>query len=196
MEVPEPAVDQDLVIAARLGDPAARETLGARASRDAYVFALQLTGDRDSARDLAQDAVLRFFRRLDSFDESRRIEPWLFQIVRNLVRDRARRRVHRRHVPLDEHLDDVDGRVPTHQPGPDPLLAVERTLLQERIWSAVRQLSDDHREIFVLRDHHQLSYREIATILSIPEGTVMSRLHAARKRLRSLLADDVDGTSP
>ncbi|MEM9033212.1 MAG: sigma-70 family RNA polymerase sigma factor [Actinomycetota bacterium] len=190
---PESREDSELVMSARAGEVEAREALGRKVSRDAYVFALQLTSDPDASQDIAQDAVLRFFRSLDSFDERRRIEPWLYQIVRNLVRDRGRRQVVRRYESLDEQLD--SGRPPAVaiDEAADPAVQADRARLRERIWRCVDQLSDDHREIFVLRDHHQLSYREIAEVLSIPEGTVMSRLHAARMKLRALLAADAGG---
>ncbi len=183
--------DRALVSSALRGDQPAREELGRRVGRSAYLFALQLTGDRNAARDIAQDGVLQFFRHLARFDASRPINPWLYQIVRNRVRDIARRERLRRSESLDAWLE--KGRPDTPDPNADPALEAERADLQLRIWRAVSELSDDHREIFVLRDHHGLSYREIAEVLSIPEGTVMSRLHAARMKLRGMLGDERPG---
>ena len=85
--------------------------------------------------------------------------------------------------------------LPTLKAGPwlcqlplaDPSAAAEQHELQRRIWRAISELSDAHREILVLRDYHDLAYREISEVLSIPQGTVMSRLHAARKSLREIL---------
>jgi RNA polymerase sigma-70 factor (ECF subfamily) len=178
--------DRELVIAARDGDRSAREVLGRRIGRSAYLFALQLVGDREAALDVAQDGVVRFLRRLDRFDVDQPIEPWLYQIVRNRVRDLARRDQLRRFESLDALLE--KGRPVGAERIGDPVIDAERAELQRRIWGSVSQLSDAHREIFVLRDFHGLSYREIAEALSIPLGTVMSRLHAARTRLRVLLA--------
>jgi RNA polymerase sigma-70 factor (ECF subfamily) len=152
------------------------------------LFALQLTGDREAALDVSQDGVLRFFGHLDRFDLNRPIEPWLYQIVRNRVRDLARRERLRRNESLDAWLE--QGRPEPAGGTHDPAVAVEGMDLQRRIWRSVSQLSDAHREIFVLRDFHDLSYREIAEVLSIPEGTVMSRLHAARTSMRTLLAEE------
>ena len=178
--------DRLLVIGARDGDTMAREALGRRVGRAAYVFALQLTGDRQTALDVSQDGVARFFRHLDRFDAERPIDPWLYQIVRNRVRDQARKEGRRRVESLDA-LIEQGGPGPV-DPSPDASVDVERAELQRRIWRAVSQLSDAQREIFVLRDHHGLSYREIAETLEIPQGTVMSRLHAARTSLRRILA--------
>ena len=181
-----PSQDATLVASARRGIEPAREALGRRVGRSAYVFALQLTGNREAALDIAQDGVLSFFRNLNRFDADRPIEPWLYQIVRNRARDLARRDKLRRHESLDAWLE--DGRPEGTQASPDPAREVERLELQRQIWRAVTQLSTDHREIFLLRDFHGLSYREIGEVLGIPTGTVMSRLHAARTRLRTLLA--------
>lgn len=181
-----PSDDRALVTAARDGDRPAREALGRRVGRSAYVFALQMTGDRDAALDIAQDGVVRFFRRLDRFDVDRPIEPWLYQIVRNRVRDLARRDRLGRFDSLEALLE--KGQIVGPETTDDPAIRVERAELQRRVWNSVSQLSDAHREILVLRDFHGLTYREVAEALSIPQGTVMSRLHAARTSLRGLLA--------
>ena len=190
MNAGAPSQDRVLVASARNGDRRAREALGQRVGRSAYIFALQLTGDRETALDIAQDGVLKFFRYLNRFDASRPIEPWLYQIVRNRVRDLARRERARRHESLDAWLE--QGHPQATDMTDDPAVEVERIELQRRIWRSVSLLSDAHREIFVLRDFHQLSYGEIAEVLSIPQGTVMSRLHAARTTLRALLANEGD----
>jgi RNA polymerase sigma-70 factor (ECF subfamily) len=137
------------------------------------------------ARDIAQDSVLRFFQHLDRFDAGRPMEPWLYQIVRNRVRDLSRRDRLRRHESLDAWLE--HGRPETVDPSADPATDAERSDLRRRVWQAISSLTDAHREIIVLRDYHDLSYHEIAEVLSIPQGTVMSRLHAARKRLREII---------
>ena len=185
-ELPSP--DRALVSRARDGERNAREALARRVGRSAYVFALQLTGRPDTAHDVAQDGVLRFFQHLDRFDPSRPIEPWLFQIIRNRVRDLMRRESLRRHESLDAWLE--RGLPETVDRSADPAADAERSDLQRLIWQAVSQLTEAHREIFVLRDYHDLSYRQIAEVLSIPQGTVMSRLHAARKSLREILMTD------
>ncbi len=185
--------DYLLVTSARSGDVGARERLGDRIARSAYVFALQLTRNRDAASDIAQDGVLKFFKNLDRFDPQRPIEPWLYQLIRNTVRDQARRDRVRRHDSLDELLEQdyhqnqiaADANATEGSPAAD----LERRDLERRIWWSVAQLSEAHREIFILRDHHGFTYQEISEVLSIPKGTVMSRLHAARMSLRELLSD-------
>jgi len=183
MEVPLP--DRDLLASVRDGDRAAWEALARRVGSSAYVFALQLTGGSDTAHDIAQDSVLRFFQHLDRFDADRPIEPWLYQIVRNRVRDLSRRDRLHRHESLEAWLE--QGRPETADPAADPAADAERHDLRQRVWRAISGLSYPQREIIVLRDYHDLSYREIAEVLSIPQGTVMSRLHSARKNLRDIV---------
>ena len=158
--------------------------------RSAYVFALQLTSDSELARDVAQDSALKFFQHIDRFDAEQPIEPWLYAIVRNRVRDLSRREKLRKHESLDGWLE--KGRVEPADPSAGPAAVAEHDELRQRIWASISELSEAHREIIALRDYQDLSYREIAEVLSIPEGTVMSRLHTARKSLREIIRSKGD----
>ena len=184
-----PAPAAALVSRARRGEVDAREELAQKSGDAAYVFALQLTRQPETAKDIAQESVVRFFRALDRFDDGQAVEPWLFSIVRNQVRDHARREKVRRHQSLDAWLE-AGGHQAADAEAVDPAVAAERHELQQRVWRAISELSESHREIVALRDYHDLSYREIAAVLSIPEGTVMSRLHAARVNLRQILRNE------
>ena len=177
-------LEQALVAAARAGKAEAREALAARCRADAYVLALQITGRPDDALDIAQDAMLRFFQHLGRFDGERAVRPWLFAIVRNRARDLWRRRAARPGEALDPEL--LTRQLVDTGPTPEQAYAnAERT---RRVWQTVAGLSADHREILVLRDGHDLSYAEIARVLGIPAGTVMSRLHGARKAFGRAMA--------
>ena len=134
-----------------------------------------MLGNRDDAMDVAQDAMLRFFTSLGSFDSERRVQPWLFMIVRNQVRDLWRRRQHR---PGEGRGD--AGEALARQlvdPAANPEADLRRRELKHCVWQALGELPDAKREIIVLRDFHDLSYSDIAQVLDIPLGTVMSRLH-------------------
>ncbi|HEX2465038.1 MAG TPA: RNA polymerase sigma factor [Thermoanaerobaculia bacterium] len=197
IETPRPAalvgglsIDSTLVQRAREGDASAREEL-ARVSGDAaFRFALQLLGDRELARDVAQDSVLRLFSSLRRVDPERPLQPWLFSIVRNRVIDLRRRALSRgeRGAALPSRAAAGDAGELPHDPpdaGPGPFERSERGELQRLMWSCLGRLERAHREILVLRDYQDLSYREIAEVLAVPLGTVMSRLHAARRKLRA-----------
>jgi len=175
-----------LVDQARAGHTGARETLAQRYRQPAYVLALQMLGNRDDAMDVTQDAMLRFFTTLNSFDSERRVQPWLFTIVRNQVRDLWRRR---RRRPGDSAPDADSLTSQLVSPAASPEADLRRQQLREEVWRALATLSSEQREIIVLRDFHDLSYNDIAQVLGIPIGTVMSRLHGARRQLRARLEE-------
>ena len=177
--------DQELVDQARAGGHDARDTLARRHRQAAFLLALQMLGNRDDAMDVAQDAMLRFFSSLAAFDRERPIRPWLLTIVRNQVRDLWRRRTRR----PGEGLGEAGEALTRHlvDPRPNPEADLRRTELKQRVWHAIAALPATKREILVLRDFHDLSYSDIAGVLDIPIGTVMSRLHGARRLLRARL---------
>ncbi len=177
--------DAALLAGAAAGDESAREALGAHYRRVAFVLALQLTGQREDARDLAQDAMVRFFANLSTLRAGQDPRPWLLAVVRNLARDLWRRR---RITPTDS-IDAADAVFELAAPGDDPEQTLHRRETQQRLWRALTTLPIEKREILVLRDFHDLSYAEIADVLGIPAGTVMSRLHAARTALRAAFTE-------
>ncbi|HEX6201127.1 MAG TPA: sigma-70 family RNA polymerase sigma factor, partial [Thermoanaerobaculia bacterium] len=187
--------DPGLVALARSGDREAREELARRCRGPAYVLALQLLGNPDDALDVAQDSLLRLFDSFARFDPSRPLRPWLARIVRNRARDLQRRHRARPTLSLDGLLDGgfpegrIEPRAGSRPPEAGPEERLARRQLQRRIWRALQELSPAHREILVLRDYQDLSYNEIAAVLEIPAGTVMSRLHAARRSLRRVLEE-------
>ena len=179
--------DARLVLDAQSGDARAREELASRYRNRAFGFALQLVGNREDAWDVAQEALMRFFTHLDRVDSGRGVEPWLLRIVRNAAYDHFRRSKVRAAESLEE-LEEA-GAPETPAPAVDPTERLERQELRRRLWRALATLSPEHREILVLRDYQDLTYEEIADVLSIPKGTVMSRLHRARKNLRDRLSE-------
>ena len=148
------------------------------------MLALQLLGNREDAMDVTQEAMLRFFTSLGSFDRERRVRPWLFTIVRNQVRDAWRRRQRRPGEGLGAAGDALTRQLVGTTANPEADL---RRQLRQHVWRALAQLPAEKREIIVLRDFHDLSYSDIAEVLDIPLGTVMSRLHGARRVLRERL---------
>lgn len=168
------ADDADCVARCLQGDTAAFEPLVARYQRALFTVALRLTSNREDARDATQNAFIRAFERLDTFDPSRRFFSWLYRIAVN--ESLNLRRTLKAHEPIAASLE--------AGATADP---VERAELSERVQAALMQLPFDQREVIVLRHFAEMSYEEIGDALSLPEKTVKSRLFAARQRLAPLL---------
>lgn len=153
-----------------------------RAVRTAFL----ITRDRALAEDVVQTAFVRVYERIAQFDANRAFEPWLLRIVTNDAVKAATRR--ERFVPLDtpgnveQTLDDLFS---NREPGPDA--AAEAAELQQAVWTALGQLSPDQRAVIVRRYYLDMSETEMADDLHIPQGTIKSRLRAARLRLHTLL---------
>ena len=158
------------------GDTAAFEPLVMRYQRALFTVALRLTANREDARDATQNAFIRAFERLDTFDPSRRFFSWLYRIAVN--ESLNLRRTQKPHDPIDPSMGLVA------RATADP---VERAELSARVQAALMQLTFDQREVIVLRHFAEMSYEEIGDALSLPEKTVKSRLFAARQRLGPLL---------
>ena len=180
--------DTVLVLKAQAGDRDAFGELVSRYMRRAYYAALGLTGSHDDALDLSQEAFVRAYRARASLDPDRPFYPWLYQIVRrlcfNLQRDRRTRR--RRMEEATPWLQDQAG---ARAAASDPARSAERSELRSRLEVAIDALPEREREVLVLKEFEGLRYREIAELLGIPIGTVMSRLYTARRNLAEILGD-------
>ena len=180
--------DHVLVLKAQAGDREAFGELVTRYMRRAYYAALGLSGSHDDALDLSQEAFVRAYRARASLDPDRPFYPWLYQIVRrlcfNLQRDRRTRR--RRMEEATPWLQDQAG---ARAAASDPARSAERSELRSRLEVAIDALPEREREVLVLKEFEGLRYREIAELLGIPIGTVMSRLYTARRNLAEILGD-------
>lgn len=153
--------------------------------RRAYFTALALVGNREEAFDISQEAFVRAFRALSRFDTSREFAPWFFRILRNLCASAHAKRKRRREDSLEKLRE--EGRDFAAGDRFSPELLAERSEAEERIWRGLAEMDEKHREVVVLKDLQGYGYREIAEILDIPIGTVMSRLYHARRKLKETL---------
>ena len=186
---PEAEIEErSLILRCQGGDRRAFEPIVRRHMRSAAAFALAWTGSREDALDLSQEAFARAFRAIQRFDPSRPFYPWFHTILRNLCFNYLGRASRRREVPLDDQREPV-----ANAEAPDA--GLEREELRRQVWQAIRRLNARDREILILREFRELTYAEIAEVLEIPRGTVMSRLHSARLRLREQLEPFMAGTS-
>lgn len=191
--------EAQLVERCRRGDHQAFRTLVERYQRKIYALALGFVRDPDQAYDVTQEAFLKVFRHLDSFQGASSFYTWVYRITVNLCID-LRRKAGRGgpgHAEFDERIDHGEVGSPADQLSPrrlgfDPARALHNTELRQRLLVALDKLSEQHRAVLMLREVDGLSYKEIADVLECPEGTVMSRLFHARRQMQELLREFTD----
>jgi RNA polymerase sigma-70 factor (ECF subfamily) len=182
--------DSALIEKCRAGDVAAFEPLVEKYRQRVWRLAYNVLRDREEAWDVAQEAFIKAYQALPSFRGQSAFYTWLYRITMNVAADRARSRAAQGRAFGTERVPEEDWERVITDPNPaeaSPADAASRREERQKIMRALDQLSEDHRRIIMLGDLEGLSYREIAETLEIPMGTVMSRLHNARKRLRDVL---------
>lgn len=181
--------DAELVERALEGSEDAFAELVARYERPVFTLVLRMVRDRSVAEELAQEAFLKAFDRLASYDPSRKLSSWLFKIAHNAAIDHLRRQ-RLATVSLDEPVGDepdAPARTVEDEDAETPAAAAERVELSRALTRAVGRLRPEYREVVLLRFQAGLEYGEIAEATGHPLGTVKTYIHRARKELAALL---------
>lgn len=179
-----PLDEKRLIKKARKGDRAAFGALVAEHQQRAYAVAYSFVRNREDALDIAQDAFVKAYQAIGRFDIKKPFVPWLYQIIKNTCLNHIERK--KRHG--ETSLEEMTGAgYEIGDNGQSPRGTSERLEQQTLLQHVLHQLSAEHREILRLRHLLEFSYEEIAAELNIPKGTVMSRLHEARRNLRQAL---------
>ncbi|KPK16712.1 MAG: hypothetical protein AMJ62_04390 [Myxococcales bacterium SG8_38] len=155
-----------------------------------YSTALRLTRSPVDAEDLVQDTLVRAYRFYDRFEAGTNFKAWLLRIQMNAFVNRYRRAARERQVfdgPMAAPVGEGVMSRSTMRGLTDPVGDAQRQIIAREISRAFEELSDDARAMVLLADVEELSYKEIAEVIGCPIGTVMSRLHRARKQLQSSL---------
>lgn len=183
------AEDRALVEAVLAGDASAYRGLVERYQRRVYALVSGMVRDKEEARDLTQEAFVKAYKNLDRFRLESSFYTWLYRIAMNLAIDHLRKVKKRPTSEFDEQIAtrDGDGELASGHRKNDPRKELERKQLHGRILAALDKLSPEHKQIVLLREVEGLSYKEIADTLEIAEGTVMSRLFYARRKLQDYL---------
>ncbi|NIR59353.1 MAG: RNA polymerase sigma factor [Gammaproteobacteria bacterium] len=152
-----------------------------------YRIAFRFTGVAEDAEDLVQDLLVKLYPRTAELAELDQLRPWLVRALYRQFVDHYRRRARARLVELDGAAQGADpfDALPGDDPGPEA--RVERELSGARLLAALDALSDEHRTLVTLHDVEGYTLQELERILETPVGTLKSRLHRARARLRVLI---------
>ena len=175
------------------GDSAAWEEIVQRYHRRIYNICYRFAGSGDDAQDLTQEVFIKMYRTLQSYDVERgAFMTWVTTITRNLLVDHFRKSKQDRvtdslDVPLSEHEDAMPLSEQIRDGAPTPDARAQSLQVKETVHKALQKLSPDLREAVILRDLQDMDYKEIATVLKVPEGTVKSRINRGRAELARLL---------
>ena len=190
--------DRTLVKAAQAGDAKAFRALVERYQRRVVQLALAMTKDADEAMDIAQETFVRVHRYLPSFKGDSSFFTWTYRIAMNLCLDAQRRKGRLERVDVEQG-DEAEIEAAMDPPSAalaGPQRQALNAELRGRIEEALASLSDNHRAILLLREVEGLSYEDLAKVLGIRKGTVMSRLFHARLKMQNKLREYLGEEAP
>ena len=180
--------ERDLIRQCQKGDVQAFRQLVERYEDRIYGLACSILGDREVAKDAAQEAFIRVYRALGKFEGRSTFYTYLYRITTNVCLTFAQREQRRPDSVSIEGMQEASNMALDRFLGTDkPENDIERIGLREEIQKVLEHLSPDHRAVVILKDIEDLSQEEIADVLDVSVGTVKSRLSRARARLRDLL---------
>jgi RNA polymerase sigma-70 factor (ECF subfamily) len=194
----EEAGDRELVRSAQRGDGQAFRRLVEKYQRRVYQLALGMLKDPDDAMDIAQETFVRVHRYLPSFKGDSSFFTWTYRIAMNLCLDAQRRKGRAERVDVEQG-DEAEIEAAMDPPS-HALAGPQRQALNQelkgKIEEALQGLSENHRAILLLREMEGLSYEELAKVLGIRKGTVMSRLFHARLKMQNKLREYLGEDAP
>jgi len=166
--------EREILELVKKGNREAYQEIVSRYMKTAYYIALGLVHNHQDALDISQEAFVRAFRRIKSFNAEKPFFPWFYQLMKNLCIDHLKRTSRMKEVPIDgiQVLDEKK----------------EDKEMKRALWKGIEELAFEQREVIILRYFRQFSYQEISEIIGKPIGTVMSSLYYAKKRLKVIVA--------
>ncbi len=186
---------ESLMLRFRSGDVRAFEILLQRHRQSIYEFVLRSVGTYNTAQaeDLTQETFLRVVKQAGNYEPRSKFTTWLFTLARNLCIDASRRRKHRKAQSLDAPDEEGHSLLDRTSDGGMPVdRQAVSTELRARLERAIDELPEDQREVFLMRESADLSFKEIAEVIGISENTVKSRMRYALEKLRASLDEYQD----
>jgi RNA polymerase sigma-70 factor (ECF subfamily) len=185
------SAEKNLIELSAKGNVEAFETLVQAHQKRVYNIALRMTKDPDDAQELSQDALVRAFVAIKKFRGESSFSTWLYRITMNVCTDFLRKRNKAVVVSLEQGAAGNENynpvQLPEKSPGPDEL--TEKKQLKEMVKQAMDLLSVEHRQVLILRDLMDLTYKDIANTLNVNEGTIKSRINRARDALKHIIIE-------
>lgn len=182
--------EKGLVAKIKVGDNKAFEELVQTYQKRIYMIAYGILKNESDAYDATQDVFLKVFKYIKNFKENSSLYTWMYKITRNVSIDIYRKKRNLSSVEYGEQYKNESIYTDSvHHKVASPIEQVQRRELSVKMAKAMDKLSDDHKLMLQLREFEDLSYADIAEILDISKGTVMSRLHHARMNLKKYLKE-------
>lgn len=183
--------EQELISKAKSGDQDAFGQLVLDHQNKVYTLAVHFVGDREDAADLAQEAFLKAWRSLGSFQGESSFATWMHRLTTNVCLDWLRKQSRRQNISVAVSLDDEEANwTEPADSRQDPQERLEQTERKQALTQAMQKLTEQHRRLLLMREVSGLSYQEIADALEVDLGTVKSRIARARMQLRKILLRD------
>jgi RNA polymerase sigma-70 factor (ECF subfamily) len=177
--------DRELLGRAQRGDKEAFAEIVRRYHRSIYNLAYRMTGNREDSKDIVQEALLRAYRALPTFDLEKPFLPWVYRIAWNICADRGRKMGR---TPQEGSLDDNEresASLAAQDPGPAKIYEAKET--REALDDAINRLADGYRELIIMFHVDGLSIKEISEVTGMKETVIKNRLYRGRQRLRKIL---------
>ncbi len=191
-----PKIQKEVIENCKAGDESAFAEIVLTYQKKVFNIAYRMLGNREEAKELSQEVFLSVLESIKDLREEIKFEPWLTQITLNHCRNRwkyLKRRHYFKTDSLSDPIETEDGEMerPVCDPSDNPETLFEKKMVQQFVQRGLLKLKEDQREMIVLRDLRGFSYEEIGRLLSLPEGTIKSRLHRARMDLKEILKRSV-----
>jgi len=175
-------LEYQLISRSKQGDASAFGALIKDYRKQLFTYLLKICNNRTTAEDLFQDTLIRVWSGLPNYNEQNKFSSWLFSIAHNTAMDSFRRKKVRSRVI---HTDEL----PEFTDGMNPQKEVELKETKDMLLDAVNTLSDKQKQVFLLRQHGELSFKEIAELTEQPLNTVLSQMHYSVKKIRKILRE-------
>jgi RNA polymerase sigma-70 factor (ECF subfamily) len=187
-----PKIQKEVIESCKAGNEKAFREIVLHSQRKVFNIAYRMLGNKEEAKDLAQEVFLSVYASIKDLREEAKFEAWLTQITINHCRNRWKyleRRKYFKSESLDDPIETQDGEIPRpiYDPSDNPETLYEKRMIQEAIQRGLLKLKKEQREMIVLRDLQGISYEEIGELFQLPIGTVKSKLHRARMDLKRIL---------